>query len=381
MTTRSWTGSCSVSVRATHSSPSGGATKRASARRASDTTLAKVASRTSRSHSAVRAPVLVARSRWVVSQAISSTVFDRSKLPASPVRACTSTAPISPTTISCGRGSKRDVGGPDATSSAPSAHWIASTGSSGSSGRSASTSSSLICSRSDALTPTGTRSIDDPNASRLQAVGTCDQPRRCGGHAPEFVGDDDGHAVARRGQHAGTAHLGAVVGRAEQDDSGLPHLAAGTQRPQLERRSLVDRRGADQGARQLDGGVGRARAVGAAVVQQRGLGQRHGDEMSDLGEQRRRQCRGDRRDDLVGLIGSGGDREHSARLEIDEQFVARRRHPELHQGHARLADLSCVVAEDLDGHLGAEPPRLAIAGPRQRQHGGRRQAEVEIAVG
>ena len=103
--------------------------------------------------------------------------------------------------------------------------------------------------------------------------------------------------------------------------------------------------------------------------------------MSDLGEQRRRQRGGDRRDDLVGLIGPGGDREHSARFEIDEQLVARGRDAELDQRHARLADLASVLAEDLDGHLGAEPPRLALAGPRQRQHSGRRQSEVEITVG
>ena len=44
-----------MSVRANHSSPSGGGTRRPSPRRASDTTLANVASRTSSSQSAVRA--------------------------------------------------------------------------------------------------------------------------------------------------------------------------------------------------------------------------------------------------------------------------------------------------------------------------------------
>ena len=60
--TTSWcSGSTSVSVRPSHSSPGGGSTWRAIARRASDTTLANVASRTSRSHSAVRAPARVER--------------------------------------------------------------------------------------------------------------------------------------------------------------------------------------------------------------------------------------------------------------------------------------------------------------------------------
>ena len=55
LSTAAWSGSASVRVRPTHSSPSGGSTSRASERRASDTTLANVASRTSCSQSAVRA--------------------------------------------------------------------------------------------------------------------------------------------------------------------------------------------------------------------------------------------------------------------------------------------------------------------------------------
>ncbi len=84
-----------MSVRPNHSSPAAGSTRRAIARRASDTTFENVASRTSRSHSAVRARVRVERWRWVASQAISSRVFDRSKTAEQPCSSTTSTGPRS----------------------------------------------------------------------------------------------------------------------------------------------------------------------------------------------------------------------------------------------------------------------------------------------
>ena len=93
MITRGWSGSASVSVRPTHSSPSGGSTSRAIARLASDTTLANVASRTSCSHSAVRALARVERSRCVASHATSSVVFERSNETFRPSRSTTSTGP------------------------------------------------------------------------------------------------------------------------------------------------------------------------------------------------------------------------------------------------------------------------------------------------
>ncbi len=205
MTTRSCTGSCSVSVRATHSSPSGGVTSRASARRASETTLANVASRTSRSHNALRAPDRVARSRWVASQAISSTVFERSKLPGSPVRVRTSTPPSRPTTISCGRGSNgTDVTGGSSplsgsasagrSSIGASAHRISSTGSSS---RSASSSNSVISTSPAASTPTGIRSIESPKASRRHPSAASDQ---ASGRGRLRIGHDDRQAVPGGGE-------------------------------------------------------------------------------------------------------------------------------------------------------------------------------------
>ncbi len=104
--------------------------------------------------------------------------------------------------------------------------------------------------------------------------------------------------------------------------------------------------------------------------EQSAFGKRHADEVGDLGELRRRQCRGNGGDDVVGLIGPGVDGEDPARFEVDQYFVAGGGDPELHQRDARLADLAGIVAEDLDGHLGAELPRLAVAGPRRRQRCG-----------
>ena len=126
VTTASWSGNCSVRVRATHSSPSAGATRRASPRRASDTTLANVASRTSSSQSAVLAPVRVARSRWVANHAISSTVFDRSNVPGLPRSSVISTPPSRPTTMRwvIGTNSFTAWPGSESTSSCRSLHVV-----------------------------------------------------------------------------------------------------------------------------------------------------------------------------------------------------------------------------------------------------------------
>ena len=91
--TRGCSDSSSVSVRRNHSSSGGGSTWRAIARRASDTTLANVAWRTSCSHSAVRAAPRLACSRCVTSQATSSSDLARSNDVAPPSRSTTPTGP------------------------------------------------------------------------------------------------------------------------------------------------------------------------------------------------------------------------------------------------------------------------------------------------
>ncbi len=90
-------------------------------RRASDTTLANVASRTSSSHSAVRASPRVEVARCVTSHAISSTVFDRSNSACSPAALQTSTAPSSFTTIAWSIGSKAFDSGSSAGDTSASA--------------------------------------------------------------------------------------------------------------------------------------------------------------------------------------------------------------------------------------------------------------------
>ncbi len=209
-----------MSVRPSHSSPGAGSTRRAIARRASDTTFENVASRTSRSHSAVRARVRVERWRWVASQAISSRVFDRSNTAAWPCSSTTSTGPR--------RRTSNDQSGTVASPSAV-ARGSSSRSSSTSSPAEACSTSSVMAVSSSPSRPKGMTSI--PSGSSRQVDARSTSVWRAASRDPATTTASPG--TATRGERV--VDFAHVVGRHEQDRR-FPRLAADHPRTQRERR-------------------------------------------------------------------------------------------------------------------------------------------------
>ena len=160
---------------------------------------------------------------------------------------------------------------------------------------------------------------------------------------------------------------------ADQDHGGLPHLAAGSQRTEFERRPLVVDGRSDQCTCQLERSVGRVGDMGVAVSEQRRAREPHTDEMGDLGIHRRGESRGERRDHLVGLVTPSLDRQRPARLDVDQDVGTGGRDPELDERHARHADLAGIVAQQLDRNIGGQPPVVLGTRPWRRQIGRSRQ--------
>ena len=120
--------------------------------------------------------------------------------------------------------------------------------------------------------------------------------------------------------------------------------------------------------------------MGVAMSEQRRTRQPHPDEVSDLGVHRRGEPGRERRDHLVGLVMASLDRQRPARLDVDQDVGTGRRDPELHERHARHADLASVVAQQFHRNVGGQPPVVINSRPRGGQSGRPREAQPDVAV-
>ena len=181
-----------------------------------------------------------------------------------------------------------------------------------------------------------------PERGEPPSLGRSDQPGRCASPSPPGP-TATARAMPRpaSGNGRSSSETPGESSAGEQDHRRLPHLAARVERSQLERRAFVDRFAplrCDQPRCEIERGGDRIGVVGVAVTEQRLRRERHADEVCDLGVDRRRQTRRQRRDHLVGLVTAGLDREGPARLQVDEHVRSRRADTELHERDARQAD-------------------------------------------
>ena len=96
------------------------------------------------------------------------------------------------------------------------------------------------------------------------------------------------------------------------------------------------------------------------------IGTERGDhQVHHFRSKRRGKAGSDRSDDVVRLIGAGHDEDHSGGLEIDEDITIIGVETDGHQCETRLADLTRVVAQQLDRHRRGQRPGRAVAGPRR----------------
>ena len=286
--------------------------------------MANVASRTSSSHSAVRAPARVERSRCRVSQATSSSAFDRSNrrrpvlavdhvdLAEQPHEQRPRRVLVGPTSVAARPGlaasrrarARRRLG----VDQRRVRRGRARRGSSCELGRRQPDGDRAIPSGSSVQRPASARSDHGaPGASPATTIAT--PPRRpFGARRPTsgvtLPGD------RRPGEH----------------DGRLPRLPARVPRPQHER-ALPGRRGRRRPA-SPPARAPRRRSptcMGLAVIEERVVVDADADEVGDLGEHRRRRawrrCPGPRRRPVVG----GGHGQQAEGLEVDEHLAAGRR--------------------------------------------------------
>ena len=100
------------------------------------------------------------------------------------------------------------------------------------------------------------------------------------------------------------------------------------------------------------------------------------DQLRDLGEHRRPERRGDRRDDRVGALGCGLDGEHTEGFEIDVEVATVRAHTELHDAETRRADRSHGRYERIRHRRRREMP--SIAGRDERFVGRARSGQDDL---
>ena len=359
-----------MNVRPSHSEPEGGSTRRAIARRASDTTLAKVASRTASSHRAVRAPARVARSRCIANQATSSSAFDRSNRAGRPSRSTTSTGPSSRTIRDQGSSSSAARGSSGSLVPAPVASSVR--------GAAAAASTAPRSARSVAANPTG---------DRRRPTGESSHPSGAAPQRPRGVGDrrPDDHRQPATASGRGPHRVGRDVaggGRAHQDDGRLPRFAAGVAGPEDERRlaggggrGRADVRGGDL---QRDGH--RVGDDGVAMIEERPRVDRRADERGHLGEDRRREGRREAVHNGVGELVGGVDGQDAERLQVGEHLATVVGGAELGQRGARRTDAAGGVGEELEGRRSGQRPALLAALPWSWQPIGRRQQELDRPV-